>query len=68
MPSQHSSNPGKGESGSDRKQTPRQDQDKDKGAHESGSGSATDKGGNRGNFANDPDRAREAGHKGGQSR
>ena len=68
MPSQHSSNPGRGESGSDSKQTPRQDQDRDKGQDETDKGSGTHKGANRGHFAKDPDRAREAGHKGGQSR
>jgi general stress protein YciG len=66
MANQENTNPGKGQNAKDR-QPPRQGQDNDQSGNDSGSGSK-DKSGNRGNFANNPDRAREAGQKGGQSR
>ncbi len=64
MATQENTNPGKGQTAKDR-QAPRQGQDNDQSGSDSGS---KDKSGNRGNFANDPDRAREAGQKGGQGR
>jgi general stress protein YciG len=64
MATQENTSPGKGQTAKDR-QPPRQGQDNDQSRGDSGS---KDKSGNRGNFANDPDRAREAGQKGGQSR
>jgi general stress protein YciG len=69
MATQENTSPGKGQTAKDR-QPPRQGQDNDQSGSNSGSkdSGSKDKSGNRGNFANDPDRAREAGQKGGHSR
>ena len=67
MSSNQSGNQGQHSKDQQQKARPQPGQDASRDEDESKQGSSTQKGGNAGNFANDPDRARRSGEKGGKA-